>query len=90
MTGLFFHSQHILAPSLGCHFDEIQFFNTIFKNTITSYSPNRRGISSGKTGSDIERILAFNYINKKDPIQYQKPWKDIVKHALKVEKEFVK
>ena len=37
-------------------------FNSIFKNTITSYAPDKNGISNGKTGSDIERILAFNAI----------------------------
>ena len=65
-------------------------FNTIFKNTITSYNPTQDGLSSGKSGSDIERILAFNKISKKDPILYQDSWEKVVKHALKVEKEFNK
>ena len=65
-------------------------FDTIFKNTITSYNPDANGLSSGKTGSDIERILAFNKINKKDPIGYQDSWEDVVEHALGVEKEFNK
>ena len=64
-------------------------FDTIFKNTITSYSPNENGISSGKTGSDIERILAFHSINKIDPIKYQDSWKNVLENALKVEEEFV-
>jgi len=64
-------------------------FDTIFKNTITSYNPDNNGLSSGKSGSDIERILAFNQINKKDPIKYQDSWENVVKHALKVEKEFI-
>jgi len=63
-------------------------FNEIFKNTITSYNPNQDGISSGRSGSDIERILAFNSINKKDPIQYKESWEEVLRHALKVEKEF--
>ena len=63
-------------------------FNKIFKNTITSYNPNEGGLSSGKSGSDIERILAFNSINKKDPIQYQESWEEVLKHALRIEKEF--
>ena len=67
---------------LGMNFDEI------FKNTITSYNPNGAGLSSGKSGSDIERILAFNSINKKDPIQYQESWEEVLKHALRTEKEF--
>tara|TARA_B100000029_G_scaffold493450_1_gene555989 strand:+ start:1312 stop:2106 length:795 start_codon:yes stop_codon:yes gene_type:complete len=65
-------------------------FNTIFKNTITSYNPAPNGLSSGKSGSDIERILAFNKINKKDPIAYQDSWENVVKYALGVEKEFNK
>ena len=64
-------------------------FDTIFKNTITSYSPDKNGLSSGKTGSDIERILAFNSINKKDPIKYQDSWEDVLNHALKTEREFI-
>ena len=64
-------------------------FDTIFKNTITSYSPNRSGISSGKTGSDIERILAFNSINRKDPIIYQSSWESVLENAIKMEKDFV-
>jgi len=65
-------------------------FDTIFKNTITSYNPDVNGLSSGKSGSDIERILAFNKINKKDPIDYQDSWENVVEHALGVEKEFNK
>ena len=64
-------------------------FDKIFKNTITSYSPDKNGLSSGKTGSDIERILAFNSINKKDPIKYQDSWEDVLNHALKTEREFI-
>jgi len=63
-------------------------FNTIFKNTITSYNPDSNGISSGKTGSDIERILAFNSLNKIDPIKYQESWENVLNNALKVEKEY--
>ena len=65
-------------------------FNTIFKNTITSYNPTEDGLSSGKSGSDIERILAFNKINKIDPISYEDSWEKVVEHALEVEKEFNK
>ena len=40
--------------------DELKLdFDTIFANTNTSYDPDELGRSSGKTGSDIERILAF-------------------------------
>ena len=64
-------------------------FNKVFKNTITSYSPDKNGISNGKTGSDIERILAFNSINRKDPIQYQSSWEEVLNNALKIEREFI-
>ena len=51
-------------------------FNKVFKNTLTSYEPDKSGKSSGKTGSDIERILAFNKIGIKDPIDYVRPWRN--------------
>ena len=47
-------------------------FDTVFANTNTSYEPDEKGRSSGKTGSDIERILAFHAIGRKDPVVYQK------------------
>ena len=65
-------------------------FNTIFANTITSYNPNKKGLSSGKSGSDIERILAFNKIGLKDPIKYVESWDSILKNALETEKKFKK
>ena len=58
-------------------------YNQILKNTLTSYLPNKNGVSNGDTGSDIERILAFHELNLKDPIQYTKPWDEIVKNALR-------
>ena len=64
-------------------------FDTIFKNTITSYAPDNNGMSSGKTGSDIERILAFNSLNRKDPITYQDSWERVLDNALKTEKDFI-
>lgn len=66
--------------SLGLDFD------TVFENTITSYNPDDTGRSSGKSGSDIERILAFHSIGKIDPIEYQFPWNEVLKNALEVEK----
>ena len=63
-------------------------FNKIYKNTITSYSPDIGGISSGKTGSDIERILAFNKLNLIDPIKYQETWDIVLKNAKKIEEEY--
>ena len=65
-------------------------FNQIFKNTLTSYQPDEEGKSDGKTGSDIERILAFDKINMKDPIEYKDSWNTVLKNAKKIEKEYKK
>ena len=65
-------------------------FNSIFKNTITSYAPDENGISNGKTGSDIERILAFDKLGLEDPIEYQNEWADVLSFAKKTELNFKK
>ena len=65
-------------------------FNIIFKNTITSYEPDKKGRSSGKTGSDIERILAFNSIGLKDPIEYVDNWETVLDNAKNTEAHFSK
>ena len=62
-------------------------FDTIFTNTNTSYDPDELGRSSGKTGSDIERILAFHAIGRKDPVEYQDDWSTVLSHALAIESE---
>ena len=63
-------------------------FDTIFRNTITSYNPDSEGRSSGRSGSDIERILAFHAIGKKDPLDYIGGWDVVLKHALGVQSEW--
>ena len=63
-------------------------FNTIFKNTLTSYEPDKKGRSNGKTGSDIERIIAFNKNGLEDPIEYIEPWEKVLEYALETEKKF--
>jgi len=63
-------------------------FDTVLSNTITSYNPDHHGRSSGKSGSDVERILAFHAIGRKDPIEYQEPWEDVLQHALQIEMDF--
>ena len=60
-------------------------FDRVFANTITSYSPDENGRSSGRTGSDIERILAFNNISRKDPIEYVNDWQQVLHHALSID-----
>ena len=61
-------------------------YKSIYKNTLTTYSPNKDGASTGKTGSDIERILAFHKLGIKDPGLYLKPWEELLENALKSEK----
>ena len=63
-------------------------FNEIFKNTLTSYKPDAKGQSNGETGSDIERILAFDKLKIKDPIKYKDSWKDVLKNAKKIEQRY--
>ena len=61
-------------------------FNEVFSRTITSYSPDSEGRSNGKTGSDVERILAFHSLGRKDPIEYIDRWDEVLAHALYTEK----
>lgn len=63
-------------------------FDIVFANTNTSYSPDSEGRSSGKTGSDVERILAFHSIGRVDPVEYVDDWATVLEHALKIEKEY--
>ena len=72
----------ISCNSLGLDFD------TVFRNTNTSYSPDELGRSSGKTGADVERILAFHAIGRKDPVQYVEDWDTVLEHAIETEKQF--
>jgi 7-cyano-7-deazaguanine synthase len=58
-------------------------FDIVFANTITSYNPNVNGVSSGTSGADVERILAFHAIGRKDPIEYVKSWEEVLSGALK-------
>ena len=60
-------------------------FDIIFRNTNTSYNPDSEGRSSGRSGADIERILAFHAIGKKDPLEYVGGWDSVLKHALNVQ-----
>lgn len=59
-------------------------FNEIMGSTITSYNPDKNGRSSGKSGSDVERILAFHEIGLVDPIQYSSSWDSVLENALKL------
>ena len=61
-------------------------FDEVFSRTITSYSPDSEGRSNGKTGSDVERILAFHSLGREDPIEYIERWDEVLAHALYTEK----
>ena len=60
-------------------------FETIFANTNTSYNPDERGRASGKSGADVERILAFHAIGKRDPVEYIDSWEVVLEGALKAQ-----
>lgn len=65
-------------------------FNIIFKNTNTSYNPDPiTGKASGKSGADVERILAFHELGLIDPCEYVDSWDTVVEYALRVEQEFL-
>ena len=59
-------------------------FDTILGSTITSYNPDNDGRSSGRSGSDIERIIAFHDIGRVDPIEYVDSWDTVLENALKL------
>ena len=62
-------------------------FDTVFTNTNTSYNPDAQGRSSGRSGADVERILAFHAIGRKDPVPYVESWGTVLSNALQVEQE---
>ena len=72
----------ISCDSLGLDFD------TVFRNTNTSYSPDEFGRSSGKTGADVERILAFHAIGRKDPVEYIDDWNTVLDYAIETERQY--
>lgn len=62
-------------------------FNTVFRNTSTSYDTDDQGRASGKTGADVERILAFHELGVPDPVPYIDPWEVVLHNALDLEKK---
>jgi 7-cyano-7-deazaguanine synthase len=63
-------------------------FDTIFRNTNTSYNPDSTGRSSGTSGADVERILAFHAIGREDPVEYVTSWNEVLQGALKAQLRF--
>ena len=72
----------VSCDSLGVDFD------TVFRNTNTSYTPDQLGRSSGRTGADVERILAFHAIGRKEPVEYVEDWSTVLERALATQKEY--
>ncbi len=68
---------------IDCEFLELD-FDTVLKNTSTTYKPTPEGKSEGRSSSDIERIEAFIKIGRIDPAEYTKPWEEIKAHAEEV------
>lgn len=65
-------------------------FNEIYKRTNTSYDPDPvTGKSSGKSGADIERILAFHSLGLVDPVEYVDGWDKALEFALQAERDFL-
>ena len=62
-------------------------FNTVFRNTSTSYDTDDQGRASGKTGSDVERILAFHELGVPDPVPYAEPWETVLQNALDLQEK---
>lgn len=58
-------------------------FDIVFANTNTSYNPDDKGRSSGTSGADVERILAFHAIGRRDPVEYVTSWEEVLEGALK-------
>ena len=69
------------CTSLGLDFD------IVFTNTNTSYNPDTKGRSSGRSGADVERILAFHAIGRVDPLQYVSDWDSVLNYALDQERQ---
>ena len=70
------------CDSLGLNFD------TVLTNTNTSYNPDEQGRSSGRSGADVERILAFHTIGRVDPIEYVDDWTSVLEYALSQESQW--
>jgi len=62
-------------------------FDSVFANTSTCYNPDSKGRASGTSGADVERILAFHAIGRKDPVEYVDEWQVVLNNALSKERE---
>jgi len=79
--------EHILRDSIvSCDALGLD-FDIVFSNTNTSYNPDSQGRASGRSGADIERILAFHAIGRVDPVEYVEEWEIVLNNALQREAE---
>ena len=62
-------------------------FDVVFGNTNTSYNPDSKGRASGRSGADVERILAFHAIGRVDPVEYVDDWEIVLRNAIQREAE---
>ena len=63
-------------------------FDVVFANTNTCYEPDEEGRSTGRTGADTERILAFHALGRPDPVPYVAPWEEVLQYALEARASF--
>lgn len=56
-----------------------------YKNTWTCYKGQE--FACGKCGACSERILAFHKAGAKDPVEYSKPWNEVLGDALEMLKK---
>ena len=80
----FSHEDSVQDALVSCEILGLN-FDTVFENTNTSYNPDEKGRSSGRSGADVERILAFHKIGRKDPVEYVEEWEKILEFALSQE-----
>ena len=79
--------EYILKDSMeNCESLDLD-FDIVFANTNTSYNPDSLGRSSGKSGADVERVLAFHAIGRVDPVEYSENWDVVLNYALTKQKE---
>ena len=78
-----------LASDLRFFFlGSISMFSRIVIPIPFQNNPDKLGRSSGKSGSDVERILAFHEIGRVDPIEYVESWESVLENALRLKNEF--
>jgi len=61
-------------------------YRDVLGKTWTSYQPpGPDGKADGRTGSDVERILAFDSLGLVDPVGYVQGWEEAVRYAKEAE-----